>query len=510
LCPGCRGEVRWRLRLRLQLERIDRIRTGAFAHRLLRLIAVHPPASTRCPRITELHMPASLPVVIIGAGPVGLAAAAHVLARRLTPIVFEAGPSAGAGIRRWGHVRMFSPWRFNVDAAATAILERHGWIQPEGESHPTGRELVELYLEPLAGTPELAPHVRFESRVAGVSRFDHDLMKDAGRDTAPYLVRVSSPAGEYDVLAQAVIDASGTIGQPGVLGSSGLPARGERAAAHRIFQGIPDVLGTHRRRYAGRRVLVVGSGHSALNALLDLTQLADTDRGTHITWAIRRPALGSLLGGARHDQLEARGQLGVRVRALLDAGRLELVTGFRIDAVATTPDGVVVSAGDRRLRPVDEIIAATGFRPDWSILGEVRLDLDAAVQSPRALAPLIDPNLHSCGTVRPHGAEELKHPDANVYAIGMKSYGRAPTFLMLTGYEQARSVVAAIAGDWEAARRVELMLPETGVCSTDDGTGTAAAACCGAPAATAPAVTAGDPAGDSAVASAVAGGGCCR
>jgi hypothetical protein len=265
---------------------------------------------------------------------------------------------------------------------------------------------------------------------------------------------------------------------PGALGASGLPARGERAAADHVYYGIPDVLGAHRARYAGKRVLVVGSGHSALNALLDLTTLADEDKATHVTWAIRRSSIGGLLGGARNDQLEERGRLGKRVRQLLDAGRLELITGFRMDAVAREPDGFVASAGDRQLAPVDEIIAATGFRPDWSILSEVRLDLDPAVQSPRALAPLIDPNLHSCGTVRPHGAEELKHPDANVYAIGMKSYGRAPTFLLLTGYEQARSVVAAIAGDWEAARRVELVLPETGVCSTDRNAEAASSGCC--------------------------------
>jgi hypothetical protein len=146
--------------------------------------------------------------------------------------------------------------------------------------------------------------------------------------------------------------------------------------------------------------------------------------------------------------------------------------------VALTSEGLVVSSTTRSAPAVDEIIAATGFRPDWSVLSEVRLDLDPAVQSPRALAPLIDPNVHSCGTVRPHGAEELKQPDGNLFVIGMKSYGRAPTFLLLTGYEQARSVVAAIAGDWEAARRVELVLPETGVCSLDrDDSPTAA--CCG-------------------------------
>ncbi|HEV2679053.1 MAG TPA: hypothetical protein VGV14_00990, partial [Rhodanobacter sp.] len=131
-----------------------------------------------------------------------------------------------------------------------------------------------------------------------------------------------------------------------------------------------------------------------------------------------------------------------------------------------------------------EVVGATGFRPDLTILDEVRLDVDSGTQSPSALALLIDPNLHSCGTVRPHGAEELKHPDANLYVVGMKSYGRAPTFLMLTGYEQVRSVVAAIAGDWEAARRVELVLPETGVCSTqfsEEGS-EATSGCCGGPA----------------------------
>ena len=118
------------------------------------------------------------------------------------------------------------------------------------------------------------------------------------------------------------------------------------------------------------------------------------------------------------------------------------------------------------LPTVDEVVVATGFRPKLELLSELRLALDSATQSPIHLAPLIDPNEHSCGTVRPHGAVELAHPDEGVFIVGMKSYGRAPTFLLLTGYEQVRSVVAALAGDWEAAKRVELVLPETGVCST--------------------------------------------
>ncbi len=419
-----------------------------------------------------------LPVVIIGAGPVGLAAAAHTRARGLTPLVLEAGSRIADGVRQWGHVRMFSPWKFAVDSAAAAILRPHGWTTPAPDDYPTGHDLVNRYLEPLAASPELAPHIRLQTRVVAVARRDLDRMKDSGRSSAPFVVRVRTAGHEHDILARAVIDASGTIEKPGPLGASGLPAIGEQSAAPAIRYGIPDVLGDDRAHYAGKRVMVVGSGHSALNALLDLATLADQAPGTHITWVIRRPALGQLLGGARQDQLEERGRLGKRVGALLRDGRLSLITGFRIERVARTSDGVVVSSGERVLAPVDAIVAATGFRPDWSILSEVRLDLDPSVESPRALAPLIDPNVHSCGTVPPHGAEELKQPDENLFVIGMKSYGRAPTFLLLTGYEQARSVVSAIAGDWEAARRVELVLPETGVCSTDGSAGEGIP-CCG-------------------------------
>ena len=423
-----------------------------------------------------------LPVVIIGAGPVGLAAAAHTHARGLTPLVLEAGTRVGDGVRQWGHVRMFSPWKFAIDTAAASILHGHGWTMPAPDEFPTGHDLVDRYLTPLAASRELAPHIRLQTRVIAVARRDLDRMKDAGRASTPFVVRVRTAGGEEDITARAVIDASGTIEKPGPLGAAGLAAIGEPAAAEAIRYGIPDVLGDARARYAGKRVMVVGSGHSALNALLDLAILADQEPGTEITWVIRRPALGQLLGGTRQDQLEERGRLGKRVGALLYDGRLTLVTGFRIDRVARTANGVVLSAGARTLSPVDEIIAATGFRPDWSILSEVRLDLDPAVESPRALAPLIDPNVHSCGTVPPHGAEELKQPDENLFVVGMKSYGRAPTFLLLTGYEQARSVVSAIAGDWEAARRVELVLPETGVCSTDGSAGDGIP-CCGSTAA---------------------------
>lgn len=408
----------------------------------------------------------SLPVVVIGAGPVGLAAAAHLLRRGLMPLVLEAGDQVGTGMLRWGHVRMFSPWHYSIDAIAAELLAAQGWQAPDRAAFPTGRDVVERYLRPLAATPAIGPHLRLGARVQAVSRLHRDRMKDAGRDEAPFLVRYTDAGGEQEVLARAVIDASGTLEQPNPLGASGVPALGERALQTRIFYGLPDVLGAQRARYAGKRVLVVGSGHSAFNVLKDLVALAQQAPGTRIQWAIRRSSVAQVLGGGEHDQLAERGRLGLTIGKLVADGVLAVATGFHLDRIEATVDGIVAHGDGTALAPVDEVVATTGFRPDSELLSELRLALDPGTGAPRALAPLIDPNLHSCGTVRPHGAEELRHPDSNVFIVGMKSYGRAPTFLLLTGYEQVRSVVAAIAGDWEAARRVELVLPETGVCIT--------------------------------------------
>jgi thioredoxin reductase len=424
---------------------------------------------------------AAFPVVIVGAGPVGLAAAAHLLERGLEPLVLERGDAAGASVRQWGHVRFFSPWRYSVDRAAADLLAAAGWEAPDPDSYPTGNDLVDRYLSPLAALPALRERIRYGAEVVSVTRDGLDKMKTPGRDEAPFLVTVDTGDGEEAILARAVIDASGTWARPNPLGASGRPAAGERALADHIAYGIPDVLGSARERYAGKRVLVVGSGHSAFNVLLDLVDLADAEPGTEITWAIRKPAsqVTNLYGGGIDDALPARGELGARVKALVDGGRLRMVTGLRIAKLAATDEGIVVSGQDTVLDPVDEIIGATGFRPDLGLLSELRLALDPAVESPVALAPLIDPNVHSCGSVPPHGAEELKHPEADLYVVGMKSYGRAPTFLMLTGYEQVRSVAAALAGDWDAARDVQLVLPETGVCSTNI-LAERGVACCGA------------------------------
>jgi len=423
----------------------------------------------------------ALPVIVIGAGPVGLAAAVHLLEWGLEPLVLERGNQVAASVAEWGHVRFFSPWRYSIDRVAADLLRSSGWEEPDPETYPTGADLVNRYLHPLADLPAMQERIRLNSDVVAVTRDGYDKMKSPGREMAPFLVTVRTSGEEETLLARAVIDASGTWTRPNPIGASGRPAIGELALTDQIAYGIPDVLGAARDRYAGKRVLVVGSGHSAFNILLDLVTLADEVPGTEITWAIRKPAhaTGNLFGGGINDALPARGELGAQVRRLVTSGRLRLVTSARISRLERTPNGIIASGLDTFLGPVDEIIGATGFRPNLDLLSELRLSLDPAVEAPTALAPLIDPNLHSCGSVPPHGAKELKHPDADLYVVGMKSYGRAPTFLMLTGYEQVRSVAAAIAGDWEAARDVQLVLPETGVCSSSAVLGERGVACCG-------------------------------
>ncbi|HEY8472048.1 MAG TPA: FAD-dependent oxidoreductase [Natronosporangium sp.] len=422
----------------------------------------------------------SLPVVVIGAGPVGLAAAAHLHERRLPFTVLEAGDRPAATVRQWGHVRLFSPWRYNLDPAARRLLTGAGWVEPDPQRLPTGAELAERYLQPLAELPELKPHIQYGGRVVAVTRHGLDRLRTAGRAATPLLLRL---ADGTDLLARAVIDASGTWLTPNVLGGSGIPAHGEHAAAAYIESALPDVLGADRHRFAGRRVLVVGAGHSAATTLLGLAELADQAPGTSVVWAIRAASPARSYGGGDDDALPARGALGTRLREHVQAGRIELVTEFLVDRIAPTRYGQVeVSSGQLTLT-VDRIVSATGFRPDHSFVSELRLDLDPILGSTRALAPLIDPNQHSCGTVPPHGADQLGHPEPGFYAIGAKSYGRAPTFLMATGYEQARSVVAALAGDWQAARDVQLELPETGVCHSnqplDQDRVAGTARCCG-------------------------------
>ena len=418
-----------------------------------------------------------LPVVVIGAGPQGLAAAAHLLERGESPLVLEAGSGPASAVAEWGHVRLFSDWSELVDRAAARLLEPTGWAAPES-GYPTGSEWISAYLAPLAAM--VGERVRYETRVTGVGRRGRDRLVDAGREEQPFTVHIVDASGrESRVDARAVIDASGTWAQPNPAGADGLAAVGERAVSYSLSYRIPDFA--HPQPFAGRHTVVVGSGHSAATAVNELARIAESHPGTRVTWVLRRGTVDNTFGGGEADELPARGALGLRAKRAVDGGVVELVTGFRVERVEQADDGVVLVSEDGRALPAaDRVVVLTGFRPDLSFLSEMRLDLDPTLQAPARIAAEVDPNIHSCGSVRATGASDLAQPEKGLYLVGSKSYGRAPTFLAMTGYEQVRSVVAALAGDHAAAASIELALPDTGVCGgsgafDDDGD---AAGCC--------------------------------
>jgi thioredoxin reductase len=433
----------------------------------------------------------NLPVAIIGGGPVGLAAAANLAERDIPFRLYEAGIGIGANLLDWAHVRIFTSWEQSVDPVSVRLLTASGWHLPATTTPPTGGDLVRDYLVPLAALPMLRESIETKARVTAISRLGIDKVTSKGREAKPFRLRVETSAGEVrDDLARAVIDASGTWTQQNPLGGSGLTVPGEAEQAQHIAYGMPDVLGAAHSRYADKRIAVIGSGYSAINVLLDLARLPDTV----LTWVIRGSNLARIYGGGKDDQLPARGALGWQLRQLVEQGRIRLISGFSTEAVIASGEGLVLKGetpeGALSLWPVDEIIGCTGQRPDLAMTRELRLEFDPWLESVRALGPLIDPNLHSCGSVPPHGHRELSHPEPGFHTIGVKSYGRAPTFLLLTGYEQARSVVAAIAGDMAAADDVQLVLPETGICNDDPAIGggccvpaaeVAPTNCCGGP-----------------------------
>jgi len=422
----------------------------------------------------------TLPVAIVGAGPSGLAAAAHLAVRHIPFILFESGESVASNILSWQHVRLFSPWRYNIDKAAKELLSASGWIGPDEEILPTGKELYEHYFRPLSNLSILKTFIHTSSKVMAIGRKNMDKMKSWGREEWPFVIQVHHKnEGPRFYEARAVIDASGTWNSPNPVGAGGVFAVGELENSNNIIYGIPDVMGSLKDRYKNKSIAVVGGGHSAINTIIELDKLKDEYPDTTIHWVLRKKSITDVYGGQEKDALAARGALGIKIEQLVNDDRVNVYTPFQVQEIRKNNNQLVLIGHQHdklmALPGIDEIISNTGSRPDFSFLREIRLSVDSALESSVAIAELIDPNIHSCGTVRPHGEKELRHDEDGFYIVGSKSYGRAPTFLMATGYEQVRSVVAAIDGDIEAAGNVELDLPETGVCSSDKIT-----ACCSA------------------------------
>jgi hypothetical protein len=272
-----------------------------------------------------------------------------------------------AHLEGYRHVQLFSPWRYNVDPAARRLLEAGRWSAPHDEVLPTAGEMIDEYLAPLAKLPAVAGALLLSHRVVSVSREGFDKMKSTGRERAPFVIRVLRARGISEFKARALLDASGTWGTPNPLGGNGLPAVGEAECADAITYGMPDILGAKRARFAGKRVLVAGAGHSAAGSLLALAKLAEQAPGTRLVWTLRGTNFARIFGGGENDGLAARGALGRRLKQLAESGRLDVHGDFRTDKISRTSGSLVVEGRDgegnpRRIEGIDEIVVAAGCR----------------------------------------------------------------------------------------------------------------------------------------------------
>lgn len=413
----------------------------------------------------------TLPVAIIGAGPVGLAAAAHLVSRKQSFILFEKGDEVGANIRTWGHVTLFSPWQYNIDTAAKELLQQTKWIEPNGEELPTGNDLIDQYLKPLSELKEIKPFIYTNHQVIAITRKNSDKMKSKNRTQNPFVLYVEGAGEMKSFEVRAILDATGTWGNPNPAQSNGVWLPTEKALKERIDYHIPNVE-RNKSLYANKKIAVVGGGHSAINSLFNVVALKEKAPNTEITWILRKENIEMAYGGEKNDELAARGELGTRIRQLVEEEKIQVVTPFLITSLKDEGKISIVGTSHGEefvLEGFDRLIVNTGSRPDYAMNTELRCEIDPITESVTTLAPLIDPNEHSCGSVKPHGEAELRQPEQGFYVVGAKSYGRAPTFLMATGYEQVRSIVAFLAGDVKSSKLVVLNLPETGVCNSGIG-----------------------------------------
>ena len=408
-----------------------------------------------------MNAPSPISLAIIGAGPVGLEAAARGLDQGFDVHVFERG-EIGSHPRAWGHVRMFTPWRMNVGPASRARLEATGWTMPPGDEFPTGRELVERCLEPLAALPELKPRLHTHTQVVHVSRaglLKGDSLPDGKRRESPFRFLVRDGGGRESFLhAYAMIDASGVYGQPNWAGDGGIPARNELYLAPQMSYHVDDVLDLRRERYAGKRVLVIGAGASAATVVTDLAELAKQAAGTAVAWATRKNV--DSLYAPQDDEKELPG-----LKVLLDRARTLLrgadpnvihvggvrAEGFEFNSATHRYRVALTDGTTTKVEEVDHVIVCTGFGPDDSLYRELQVHECYSTRAPMKLAAAISGSTGCLGSA-PVGADVLANPEPDFYILGHKSYGRTPNFLMETGFQQVAEALNAFAANQPATR----------------------------------------------------------
>ena len=386
-------------------------------------------------------------IAILGSGPTGLEAALAAVEAGFPFTLYEAAPEVAAHVRAWGHVRLFTPWELNVSPR----MRRHLSNAPDGAECPTGHELADKLLAPLAGLPAIAPHLRLGARVLAIGReglLKHEEIATPERGRRPFRLLLADASGrERTERASVVIDATGTYGNPNRLGDGGIPAPGERSLGDAIRRSIPD-LSREAADWAGKTVLLAGAGHSAQTAARDLAALARDVPATRVIWALRNgePSWGSPEG----DPLPERARLAADAEALAAGASpaVEARRGVAVEELSRANGQVKVmlrkGAGAEEVL-VDRILSLTGYVGDHELYRQLQVHECYATCGPIKLsAALLGAAGGDCLAQTGHGVETLTNPEPGLFILGSKSYGRNNTFLMRVGWEQVAEVFGAL------------------------------------------------------------------
>lgn len=394
-------------------------------------------------------------IAILGAGPIGLEAAVAARSHGFAVTVYERG-QVGDHLRRWGHVRMFSPFSWNSTPAGRAALGKAPL--PADTALLTGAEHVASYLDPLAKSEALAGCIQVESTVLSIGRaglVKSDLPGDPKRAASPFRLLVHHAKRERIDEAEIVLDCTGTFGRHRWLGEGGIPAPGERAAEPHVAWWLDDVLGARRGHYAGKSILLLGGGYSAATTASALATLAESAPETWVTWLARGPK-SQPLPRVPNDPLKERDRLAVRANNLAARGdgNVEFHPNHHVQVIEARGEGggvsfrVVARSGTKeRTWEVERVIANVGYAPDPSISRELQVHECYATQGPMGLASaLLKQSGADCTSIAPCGANALRTTEPNFFILGAKSYGRNSQFLLRTGFEQVRDVFTLITG----------------------------------------------------------------
>lgn len=401
------------------------------------------------------HLESSNPIAILGAGPTGLEAALAAAECGVPFVVFEAADGVAGHVRDWSHVELFSPWAYNISPRARRALAGAGieLPDPSDPTCPSGAELLDRVLAPIGALPSIRPHLHCGVRVLSVGReglLKHEEISSVIRGQRPFRLLLSDSSGrEWVENAGAVLDCTGSYSRPNAMGDGGIAAPGERALSDEIQRSIPD-LDAEAGEWAGRTILVVGAGHSALTAVSDLARLAETAPGTSILWALRRE--NPRWHVDPDDPLPGRSRLAARAHELLagDSPAVLVISGVVVDSLAR--DAARLAVGLRRTDGtvetvhVDKILSLTGAVGDHELYRQLQVHECYATLGPMKLAAalLASQGSNDCLDQKSQGAATLLNPEPGFFILGAKSYGRNSSFLMRLGWEQVDEVFSLL------------------------------------------------------------------